>query len=140
MTNHSMKLLNVFIAFQIFSFSSSAQTFIGIDAAVNTSHWTLSLNGSSLNYPNQLGWSAGVPVEFTLSKIFNLCTGIRYANKGTTTIEFIFDNIKLDPVLSNINSIVVVPLLAYLIPVHKLKILDKVNSTGTPALQPGWFG
>ena len=100
MTNHSMKLLNIFIVFQIFSFSSSAQTFIGIDAAVNTSHWTLSLNGSSLNYPNQPGWSAGVPVEFTLSKIFNLCTGIRYANKGTTTIEFIFDNIKLDPVLS----------------------------------------
>jgi opacity protein-like surface antigen len=94
-----MKHLTFIITIFLLPFTSSAQTYIGIDAAANSSHWTLSIGGSSLNYSNMIGWSAGVPVEFNLSKIFNLGTGVRYANKGTTTFTFSIDDVKVEPTL-----------------------------------------
>ena len=95
-----MKLYLISILIFIFCLHSSAQTFIGIDGALNSSHWTLSINGSSLTYPDKIGWSAGVPVVFTVSKLFDFGTGVRFANKGTTTIAFNIDNIEIDPKLA----------------------------------------
>ncbi len=94
-----MKQLRLFIFFILVTSCVSSQSYTGIDAAVNTSHWNLSFNGSSLNYSSQFGVSGGIPLEFQISKLFNLSTGVRLANKGTTTIVLYYDNIKVDPVL-----------------------------------------